>query len=114
MGSELIVISRQPSARSCEAPRPDGSACRMAPLRDSAYCFAHDPDHREEATKARHAGSLRRRREAVVAIAYDLDGLPTLDVARRLLQIAASDTLGLENSIARSRTLTNIAAVALR
>jgi hypothetical protein len=41
--------------------------------------------------------------------AYDLGGLETVADIRRILQIAVLDTLGLENSIARSRTLAYLA-----
>ena len=37
--------------------------------------------------------------------AYEINGLATVADLRRLLEIAALDALGLENSIARSRTL---------
>src|SRR2546428_10358101 len=93
MSRALAVIAARPPARTCATMHDDGLGCRMAPLRDSRYCFSHDPEHREEAARARLAGGVRRRREAVVAVADDLDGLPTLGVARRLLQIVASDTL---------------------
>ena len=51
---------------------------------------------------------------AWIAVAYHLEGLATLDQIRRLLEIAVADTLGLENSIARSRVLAYLAQVALR
>jgi len=38
----------------------------------------------------------------------------TLAKVRRLLEIAVLDTLGLENSVARSRTLAYLAQVALK
>ena len=62
--------------------------------------------------EARRLGGLRRRREVAVAGAYDFDGLETVAGLRRLLVIAALDTLGLENSIARARTLVYLVGVA--
>jgi len=59
-------------------------------------------------------GGLRRRREKAVAGAYDFDGLDSVPKARRLLEIAALDSLALENSVARSRTLAYLAQVALK
>ncbi len=62
--------------------------------------------------EARRLGGLRRRREVAVAGAYEFDGLETVVGLRRLLVIAALDTLGLENSIARARTLIYLVGVA--
>jgi hypothetical protein len=71
----------------------------------SDFCFWHDPDHQTEASEARRLGGIRRRREGTIVSAFDVGDLTTVEELRRLLQIAVVDTLGLENSIARSRTL---------
>ena len=72
----------------------------------------HSPEYAEEIAEARRLGGLRRRREVAVAGAYEFNGLETVADLRRLLQIAALDTLGLENSIARARTLGYLVGVA--
>ncbi len=100
--------------RVCKAVKDDGSRCEAAPLTDGEYCFWHDPDHAEEVAEAGRLGGLRRRREKTVAAAYDLEGLGSIEQVRRLLEIAMLDTLGLENSVARSRTLAYLAQVALK
>ena len=46
--------------------------------------------------------------------AYDIDGLENVSSIRRLIEIAALDTLGLENSVSRARTLAYLAQVALK
>jgi len=102
------------AARKCNAETGEGAPCRQAPLQYREYCFWHDPEHAGEAMEARRLGGLRRRREKTVAVAYDLEGLATLDQIRRLVEIAVTDTLGLENSIARSRVLAYLAQVALK
>ena len=43
-----------------------------------------------------------------------LKGLETVSGIRRLVEVAVLDTLGMENSMARSRTLAYLAMVALR
>ncbi|MCZ7662723.1 MAG: hypothetical protein M5U22_07210 [Thermoleophilia bacterium] len=53
-------------------------------------------------------------KEHTVAGAFDFCELETVEGIRRLLVIAALDTLGLENSATRSRTLVAIAQAALR
>jgi hypothetical protein len=65
-----------------------------------------------EAQEARRLGGQRRRRERVLSGVYEFDGLGTIDEIRRLVEVAAVDTLGLENSVARNRALASLAQVA--
>ena len=102
------------SESSCRAVKDDGQPCRAPRLRDSEFCFWHSPEHAEEAAEAQRLGGLRRRREKTVSGAYDFEGLADVAQVQRLLEIAASDTLSLENSVARSRTLAYLAQVALK
>jgi hypothetical protein len=74
----------------------------------------HDPAHADEMAEARRLGGLRRRKEKAVAGAYDIEHLENVGNVRRLIQIAVMDTLSLENSIARSRTIAYLAQVALK
>jgi hypothetical protein len=64
--------------------------------------------------EARRLGGQRRRRERVVSGAYDFDGLSSIASIRRLVEVAALDTLGLENSVARARALAYLAQVAAK
>ena len=100
--------------RACKSSNSGGEPCQAPPLRDADFCLAHSPNHVNEVAEARRLGGLRRRRERTVSGAYDLDGVDTLAKVRRLLEIAVLDTLGLENSVARSRTLAYLAQVALK
>jgi hypothetical protein len=47
--------------RACAYAKADGQPCRMAPLHERPYCFAHDPERAEEAAEARRLGGLRRK-----------------------------------------------------
>ena len=98
-------------SRTCKGSNDRGTPCRAAPLRDSDYCVFHDPEHAEAMKEARRLGGLRRRREGTVAIAYDFEGLESIEQIRRLVEVAAYDALGLENSLSRSRTLGYLAQV---
>lgn len=49
-----------------------------------------------------------------MATAYDLAGLDTIGSVRRVLEIAVLDTLGLDNSVARSRVLVGAATAAAK
>ena len=101
-------------ARSCEGIAEGGERCRAQPMRDVPFCFWHSPEHAQEAAEARRLGGLRRRREGTVAGAYEFEGLASAADLRRLLEIAALDALGLDNSIARLRVLTTIVQVGAR
>ncbi len=100
--------------RHCVHRMGDGQTCRAAPLTEGEYCVMHSPDHAQEMAEARRLGGLRRRREVTVAGAYDFTGLESVADIRRILEIGVIDALGLENSIARSRTLAYLATTAIR
>ncbi len=103
------MISRQ-----CAFRFPSGEQCRAAPLKGEKYCLMHSPEHAKEVQEARRLGGLRRKREVTVSGAYDFEGLETVAGIRRLVEVAVLDTLGMENSLARSRTLGYLAQIALR
>jgi hypothetical protein len=98
----------------CAAVTTGGAPCRQAPLTGRDHCFWHDPDNTNEAQEARRLGGLRRRKERTVAGAYEFDGLASAEQIRRLVEIAVVDTLGLENSVARARTLAYLAQTAAK
>ena len=91
--------------RICKGNKQNGEPCRQAPLSESDFCFWHDPQHADDAEQARRLGGQRRRREKLTEGAYDLGDMESLVEIRRLVQIAMIDTLALENSVARNRTL---------
>ena len=98
----------------CAGIKDNGQPCRSSKLKDSDYCLMHSPEHQEEVAEARRLGGLRRRREVAVTGAYEFNGLESVADIRRILEIAVLDTLGLENSIARSRTLAYLAMAAIK
>ena len=91
--------------RACKGTTKDGGRCGARPMRDADLCFWHDPEHAEEAEQARRLGGQRRRRDKITEAAYDLDELDTVEAIRRVVQIGILDTLSLENSVNRNRTL---------
>jgi len=102
------------SKRPCRFVKDNGEPCQAAAMPDCDLCFFHDPEHAKEAADARRLGGLHRKREKITSTVYDFDGLRTSDGILRLLEIAATDTLALDNSVARTRALTYIASVAAR
>jgi hypothetical protein len=98
--------------KGCAYAKADGQPCRMAPLHDRPFCFSHDPERAAEAAEARRVGGLRRKKEGTIAIAFDLPGLDTVAGIRRLLQIAATDAVGLDSGIPRLRVIISTAVAA--
>ncbi len=98
----------------CHFLKGDGARCAAPPLREGDFCLMHSPEHAAEVAEGRRLGGLRRRREVAIGGAYDFDGLTSVPQVRRLLDVAAVDTLGLENSLGRSRTLGYLAQIALK
>ena len=89
-----------------------GDPCRAMPMRESDFCVFHDPEHAEVVAQARSAGGQRRKREATLAMAYDFQGLTSIQEIRRLVEVAAFDALGLNNDLGRVRALGYLAQVA--
>jgi len=102
------------ASRTCSFVRENGQPCGAPPLQDGDCCLWHDPAHADEVLEARKLGGQRRRRERVVSGAYDFEGLGTVASIRRLVEVAVLDTLGLENSVARARTLAYLAQTAAK
>ena len=100
--------------RRCLHDHDDGRACGAPPLKRGDRCFWHAPDQSDDAAEARRLGGLRRKREKTIAGAYDLAGPGSIDAIQRVLEIAVLDTLGLENSVARSRVLIAAAGIAVK
>ena len=102
------------AVRRCVSLKDDGTPCQAPPLKDGDSCLMHSPEHAQEVAEGRRLGGLRRRREVAVSGAYEFNGLASVVDIRRLLEIAVVDTLGMENSIARSRTLAYLSQIALK
>jgi hypothetical protein len=100
--------------RTCKFVKDDGQQCRAAPLTNSDFCFMHDPGVAKERAEARRLGGMRRRREKATSEIYDWAGLTSVGEVRRLLELTVMDTLGLENSPARSRVLASLANASLK
>ena len=108
--SEAMVGSRQ-----CKATNERGEPCSSPPVEGSAYCYWHDPSLGKERAEARKKGGRNRRQVKADA---DTDRGPVQIASPQdvlaLIEQTISDCLGLENSLARARTIGYLAGVALR
>ena len=94
--------------RRCQGTTRAGNACQMRPLRDSDWCWNHSPLVVADRAQARSRGGAAGKR----ATPSELAGTITLQgpkEAMLLLEVAANETLALDNSAARNRTLVQIA-----
>ena len=98
----------------CAHLQPDGRPCRAYPVMDSRFCFWHEPAKAGDLADAQRLGGARRKRERTLAVAFDFTGLGSMESIRRLLEIAATDTLGLDTSIAKIRALISVAVASAK
>jgi hypothetical protein len=101
-------------ARVCSVIKDSGERCQATPLRDATTCFWHSPEHAHERAEASRLGGLRAKREHTVAGAFQFEGVQSVSDIRRLVEVAIIDTLSLDNSLARNRTLAYLAMVAVK
>ncbi len=91
--------------RPCVGTTHAGRACQAAAMFDASYCFFHNPESAEEAAKARRIGGVRRRKESIVRLSFEYQGLTTAEQIRRLIDIVAIDALALDGGVGRLRIL---------
>ena len=79
----------------------------MAPLDGRDHCWAHDPENRAQAMEARRQGGTTRQRRKQPA--GEVQQLRDVGSVQGILEQAVADTLALENSVQRNRTLAYLA-----
>jgi hypothetical protein len=94
------------TAKECQATTRQGAPCRAYAVTGSDYCFHHDPARAAERRQARSKGGRARhgRRVGPVGQAEPVKLDDLTDIAA-LLRRTINDTLRLENSIQRARTI---------
>ena len=101
------------SERKCRGVTRSGAECRMRPLRDSEWCFAHDPRRAKERGMARRKGGQNGRRGKPSKHAGSFK-IETPRDAMELLTIAANELLALDSTVPRNKALAQIAVNSLR
>ena len=97
----------------CQATTKTGKPCTAYALTDSAYCFAHDPAKRHERKAARAAGGKARHGRSLEADTTPAS-VETISDVIPLLERVINDTLSLENSVNRNRTVGYLAGVIVK
>jgi len=99
--------------RQCAFQSKSGKQCQAAPLKDGEFCLMHSPERIKEVQESRRLGGLRRKRESTISNAYQFKSINSVNGIRRIVEVAILDTLAMENSIPRNRTLAALTQVAL-
>jgi hypothetical protein len=86
----------------------------MHPLQDSRYCFAHAPEQGAARAKARKRGGRNRRAGLALEPPDKAPQLRDVAAIQAQLETALFDSLQLENSNGRSRTIGYLLGFALR
>jgi hypothetical protein len=90
----------------CQATTQDGTPCQAYALAGSDYCFHHDPARAAERRQARSKGGRARHGRHISPVGQaEPIVLDTMADVTTLLERAINETLQLENSIQRARTL---------
>jgi hypothetical protein len=94
------------TANRCQAITQEGTPCQAYALAGSDYCFHHDPARAAERRQARSKGGRARHGRHIGPVGQaEPVVLDTMADVATLLERAINETLQLENSIQRARTL---------
>lgn len=101
-------------ADKCKALTEAGEPCQAPPLQNQDYCFYHSPDHADEVRAAGvKGGKARHGRKAGTVWEGGEVKIETVQDVLDYLVIALADTLRLENSLQRSRVISDLASKCL-
>ena len=100
--------------RGCKALNERGEPCGQQPHADTGLCFWHDPATEREAAEARRLGGANHNKEKALQGIYGVEGLATPAEIRRVLELALTGELALENSHNKARVLVQVVNAATR
>lgn len=94
------------TANKCQATTQDGTPCQAYAVAGSDYCFHHDPARAAERREARRRGGRARHGRHIGPVGpAEPVALDTMADVAALLKCTIDDTLKLENSLQRARTV---------
>jgi hypothetical protein len=74
----------------------------------------HDPAYQTEVQEARRLGGLRRKREISLQVAFDYEGIGSVEAIQRLIDIGIMEAFSVETPAGRARLLFQGAGLALK
>jgi len=103
------------TTKKCQAITHSGAPCQAYALAGSDYCFHHDPARATERREARSKGGHARHGRHIGPVGQaEPVPLDTMTDVAALLKQTINDTLKLENSIQRARTIGYLAGVCIK
>jgi hypothetical protein len=103
------------TARKCQAITQDGTPCQAYAVAGSDYCFHHDPARAADRRQARSKGGRARHGRHIGPVGQpEPVTLDTMADVAALLRRTINDTLQLENSLHRARTVGYLAGLFLK
>jgi hypothetical protein len=101
--------------RHCNALNRHGAPCNAYAIAGSDYCFHHDPDRTLERNQARRKGGRARHGRHLGPVGpHTSPNLDNLSDVAALLRATINDTLQLENSLHRARTIGYLSGLLLK
>lgn len=103
------------TGKRCKAKNERGGPCGAFALKSSDYCFYHDPTNAKERAAARAKGGRARHGRTIGKTGSPAPvELQTMADVVALLEETVNDTLALENSLQRARTIATLANVVIK
>lgn len=94
----------------CKVKKPDGTPCKMQPLKGEAYCFAHAPETAAAREVARKLGGYNRHTQHAGDSSKIPAEIKTIADVGTILRYTLDELLEMDNSIPRARALIAVAA----
>ncbi len=94
----------------CKAKTQSGKRCQAKALKNSEYCFTHDPATRQAQAQARKLGGMNRHTPHAGDMETVNKAPRTIEDTFSILDYALAETLAMDNGIPRNRLLVSIAA----
>ena len=103
------------TTKKCQAITQNGTPCQAYAVAGSDYCFHHDPARAKQRQEARSKGGHARHGRHIGPVGHsDPVALDTMADVATLLNHVINDTLQLENSLQRARTIGYLAGLILK
>ena len=98
--------------RICKHIKPNKEPCQANTMKNSEFCYFHDPKLAKRRAEARKRGGINRRvGKRIQPAIYQISSVKDI---QKILEDALNDAVGLENSHARARTIGYLCQINLK